>query len=148
MSGPCQRPECGGEVHTDGWGTPIRCPARRCPRCDCADGTEQCEHCKVCPHADGGPNEPTHLTYEQLLPVAAAVHRREAFAVAGVRVLLPPFPDCPTCGQSPTELLVRNDSRLFLEDRVAFGFRPCGHTFTADGEDLFRAYDHAHREAP
>jgi hypothetical protein len=26
MSGPCPRPECGGEVHTDGWGTPIRCP--------------------------------------------------------------------------------------------------------------------------
>jgi hypothetical protein len=23
---PCPRPECGGEVHTDGWGTPIRCP--------------------------------------------------------------------------------------------------------------------------
>lgn len=30
MSGPCQRPECGGEVHTDGWGNPIRCP-RACP---------------------------------------------------------------------------------------------------------------------
>jgi hypothetical protein len=53
MTGPCQRPECGGEVHTDGWGAPIRCPARRCPRCDCPDGAEQCEHCKVCPHADG-----------------------------------------------------------------------------------------------
>src|SRR5689334_22694076 len=26
MSGPCPRPECGGEVHTDGWGTPVRCP--------------------------------------------------------------------------------------------------------------------------
>jgi hypothetical protein len=26
MSAPCPRPECGGEVHTDGWGTPIRCP--------------------------------------------------------------------------------------------------------------------------
>src|SRR2546427_4274361 len=59
-------------------------------------------------------------------------------------VLLPPFPDCPTCGQPPTELLVRNDSRLFTEDRVAFGFRPCGHTFTADGEDLFRARSEEH----
>ncbi|MFI1166579.1 hypothetical protein ACH4UM_23985 [Streptomyces sp. NPDC020801] len=27
MSGPCTRPECGGEIHTDGWGTPVRCPA-------------------------------------------------------------------------------------------------------------------------
>ena len=26
MSGPCSRPECGGEVHTDGWGNPVRCP--------------------------------------------------------------------------------------------------------------------------
>lgn len=26
MSGPCTRPECGGEVHTDQWGTPVRCP--------------------------------------------------------------------------------------------------------------------------
>ncbi|MFD9465320.1 hypothetical protein [Streptomyces sp. NPDC060027] len=24
---------------------------RRCPRCDCADGHTQCEHCKVCQHA-------------------------------------------------------------------------------------------------
>jgi hypothetical protein len=55
MSGPCPRPECGGDIHTDGWGNPIQCPARRCPRCDCADGHTQCEHCKVCPHADGGP---------------------------------------------------------------------------------------------
>lgn len=26
MSSPCTRPECGGDIHTDGWGTPIRCP--------------------------------------------------------------------------------------------------------------------------
>lgn len=25
---------------------------RRCPRCDCPDGAPQCDHCKVCPHAD------------------------------------------------------------------------------------------------
>lgn len=24
---------------------------RRCPRCDCPDGHEQCEHCKTCEHA-------------------------------------------------------------------------------------------------
>ena len=58
MSRPCARPECGGAIHTDGWGTPIQCPARRCPRCDCPNGAEQCEHCKVCPHADGGPKTP------------------------------------------------------------------------------------------
>ncbi|MDX2697109.1 hypothetical protein [Streptomyces ipomoeae] len=57
---PCTRPECGGELHTDPWGTPVQCPhtepaatdtGRRCPRCDCPDGHEQCDHCKVCPHA-------------------------------------------------------------------------------------------------
>jgi hypothetical protein len=35
---------------------------RRCPRCDCADDAEQCDHCKVCPHADGGPEEPPQLS--------------------------------------------------------------------------------------
>jgi hypothetical protein len=49
---PCARPECGGEVHTDPWGTPVQCPHRRCPRCDCADGHTQCEHCKICTHAE------------------------------------------------------------------------------------------------
>jgi hypothetical protein len=62
MSRPCTRPECGGEQHTDPWGTPVQCPhsegaatdtGRRCPRCDCPDGHEQCAHCKVCPHAEG-----------------------------------------------------------------------------------------------
>lgn len=54
--------------HTDGCGNVTPCPGyphavqsdatndqdtgRRCPRCDCPDGHEQCEHCKVCPHAD------------------------------------------------------------------------------------------------
>lgn len=133
MTGPCQRPECGGEVHTDGWGTPIQCPARRCP------------------HADHrpGPAEPTHLSYEELLPLVAAVRRRETNALAGYGFLLPPFPDCPACGQQPAELFVRNDHPAhFLKDEVGFGFRPCGHTFTADGEDLYRAYEHARREAP
>jgi hypothetical protein len=62
MSRRCVRPECGGEQHTDPWGTPVQCPhaepavqedtGRRCPRCDCPDGHEQCQHCKICPHAD------------------------------------------------------------------------------------------------
>lgn len=31
MTGPCPRPECRGEAHADGWGTPVRCP-RECHR--------------------------------------------------------------------------------------------------------------------
>ncbi|WP_406444601.1 hypothetical protein OHB14_36855 [Streptomyces sp. NBC_01613] len=83
---------------------------------------------------------PTHLTYEQLLPIATAIRRRETALVAGHGNLLPPFPACPTCRQAPTELLVRNDHPdQFLHDRIAFGFRPCGHSFTADAGDLYRA---------
>ncbi|MFJ9633815.1 hypothetical protein ACIRU8_39585 [Streptomyces sp. NPDC101175] len=91
--------------------------------------------------------EPTHLTSEQLEPIVAALHRRETYAAAGAGILVPPFPDCPTCGQAPTELVVRNDHpATFLEDKVAFGFRPCGHTFTADGEDLYRTYETARQQ--
>ncbi|MFD9248533.1 hypothetical protein [Streptomyces bottropensis] len=32
-------------------------------------------------------------------------------------------------------------SERFIEDRVQFGFRPCGHTFTVDGEDLYAVYE-------
>jgi hypothetical protein len=82
-------------------------------------------------------SEPGHLTYEQLLPLAAAIRRRET---TGHGFLLPPWPSCLTCGQTPTDLLVRNDHPAhFLEDRIAFGFRPCGHNFTADARDLYRA---------
>jgi hypothetical protein len=92
--------------------------------------------------------EPTHLTRDQLAPLVAAIYRRETAALTELRNLLPPFPGCPTCGQPPAELFVRNDHPShFLEDRVGFGFRPCGHTFTADGEDLYNAYNQARQEA-
>jgi hypothetical protein len=94
-------------------------------------------------------NEPTHLTREQLAPIVTALYRRESYARAGAGFLLPPFPHCPTCGQQPTELVTSSDSPdLFVRDRSAFGFRPCGHTFTADGEDLYRAYEQARMEQP
>ena len=93
--------------------------------------------------------EPTRLTYEQFLPLAVALHRRETATQAGAGFLLPPFPACPDCGQAPTELLVNSDHPAhLLEDRVVFGFRPCGHTFTVDGDDLHRAREHARRESP
>jgi hypothetical protein len=78
---PCARPECGGELHTDPWGVPVQCPhaapvatdtGRRCPRCDCPDGHEQCDHCKVCPH--GRPTEATEFASA----VGCAVLHRDA----------------------------------------------------------------------
>ncbi|WP_393075332.1 hypothetical protein [Streptomyces sp. LN704] len=83
------------------------------------------------------PDAARRLTYEQLLPLAAAIRRRET---SGHGILQPPLPDCPTCGQTPTDLHVRNDHPAhFIENRVAFGFRPCGHNFRADAYDLYRA---------
>lgn len=76
MTGPCQRPECGGATHTDGWGQPTQCPNRRCPRCDCPDNAPQCDHCKVCPHAD----QPTALTVT-------------SDTISGIAVIGPPAPN-------------------------------------------------------
>lgn len=91
--------------------------------------------------------EPTRLTREQLAPVVTALHRREQAVLLGH--LVPPFPDCPTCGQQPDGLIINGDHPAnFLEDRIRFGFRPCGHNFTADGEDLYLAYEAARAEAP
>jgi hypothetical protein len=93
--------------------------------------------------------EPSPLSYEELAPVVTALYRREQAAAAGVSILMPPFPDCPTCKQQPASLHVNGDHPAhFLEDRVGFGFRPCGHNFTADGEDLYRAYAAARSESP
>lgn len=93
--------------------------------------------------------EPTHLTYDEFLPLATAFQRRDAYARAGAGLLLPPFPACPTCGQPPTELHVGSDHPAqFLHDRTGFGFRPCGHNFTVDGDDLAKAYGIARQGAP
>lgn len=90
-------------------------------------------------------NEPTQLTREQLEPIVLALHRRETYAAAGAGILIPPFPACPTCGQQPTEMAVRQDPHL-IEDRMQFAFRPCGHAFTANGEDLYDAYTAARQQ--
>lgn len=94
-------------------------------------------------------SEPTPLTREQLEPIVLALQRREVYVQASAGFLLPPFPNCPTCDQQPTEMAVRQSER-FIEDRVQFAFRPCGHAFTADGEDLYDAYVAARQqeEAP
>jgi len=93
--------------------------------------------------------EPTPLDREQLQPIIDAFHKRETCAAAGVGFLLPPFAPCPTCGQSPIEMAISNTHPdHFLTDRVAFRFRPCDHTFTADGEDIYLAHEAARGETP
>ncbi|MFD7999956.1 hypothetical protein [Streptomyces mirabilis] len=146
MSGPCPRPECGGQVHTDGWGTPIRCP--RAMNVACAvlhtDAEGNRVPCPGYPHADAV-TVPVHLTREEFFPLAAAIARREAMVRTGARILLPPFPDCPTCGANPVALEVA-DTRSITDDTVIFGFRRCGHTFAVTGEDLHLAYEQARME--
>jgi hypothetical protein len=84
---------------------------------------------------------PAHLTYEQLLPVANAIRRRESAVRAGAG-LCPPFPGCPACGQQPTEMTVFNDHPShFLEDKIVLAFSPCGHRVAADAGDLYRAME-------
>lgn len=88
MNGPCPRPGCGGEVHTDPWGVSIPCPRAepvvqadtgwRCPRCDCPDGHEQCQHCKVCPHADGRRRSKAHSVSTELTEAKEAIARVRA----------------------------------------------------------------------
>lgn len=82
---------------------------------------------------------PMHLRYEQVLPIAEAIQRRESAMRAGSGHC-PPFPGCPTCGQQPTELTIFNDHPArFLDDMVVVGFSPCGHRFAVDADDLHRA---------
>lgn len=89
-------------------------------------------------------SEPTHLSYEQVLPIAIGLQRREAYARAGAGILIPPLPNCPTCDQPPEELFTRNEhADFFLHDRIGLGFRPCGHNFTVDSEDTLNANDAA-----
>lgn len=85
---------------------------------------------------------PTHLDYDALVPVVAVLYRRAAYTHAGAGFLLPPpLPDCPGCGVTPSELATTTDGPdLFVRNRVAIRFRPCGHLFTADEDDLQRAH--------
>jgi hypothetical protein len=69
MSSPCPRPECGGEVHTDGWGTPIRCPHAVPLNVACAvlhtDAQGNVTPCPGYPHVGGvseGPDRHPALT--------------------------------------------------------------------------------------
>ncbi|MEV0220910.1 hypothetical protein [Streptomyces sp. NPDC050704] len=87
-------------------------------------------------------SEPTKLTREQLLPLAVAAERRNIAFTDGQCTLLPPLPDCPICGQPSTALRVQPDYS-FQFDLVRFAIKPCGHSFTADGEDVFESYNHA-----
>ncbi|WP_435279358.1 hypothetical protein [Streptomyces sp. 1222.5] len=112
MTGPCPRPECGGATHTDGWGNPTRCP-----------------------HSEATAAEPKHLSREELEPLAAAIYQREAAASAGASLILPPLPPCPACTQPPAVLATQDAQPI--SDQVLIAFQPCGHVFTATGEDVY-----------
>lgn len=120
MTGPCPRPECGGATHTDGWGQPTRCPA-----------------------AQAGP---LRLTAEELVPILFALEKRRLGQLTGYGILRYPLPNCPSCGAPPTEMTTAT-SPSFLTDAVAIQFERCGHAFTADGQDIYEAGQHARRMA-
>lgn len=105
MSRPCERPECGGELHTDPWGVSVQCPhaepmvqedtGRRCPRCDCPDGHEQCQHCKVCPHARTAESETARFA----AAIGCAALHRDA---QGNTVPCPGYPHARQTGATVT----------------------------------------------
>jgi hypothetical protein len=92
--------------------------------------------------------EPTHLTYDQVLPIAKGMRRCEVSARDEL-VPVVPFPDCPACGQTPATLATGPENpNQFVHHRVAIYFSPCGHRATTDVADLDRAYHQASMELP
>lgn len=78
MSAPCPRPECGGEVHTDGWGTPIRCPRER---------TESPEDVvrRLRPDLNPEAGAGQARSFNALLNLVSVVHECDALRREGVR---------------------------------------------------------------
>jgi hypothetical protein len=75
---------------------------RRCPRCDCADGAEQCDHCKVCPHA-ASPKV-----------ACAALHTDSE----GQQIPCPGYPHADSPGPDRHPALTAKFSGAGLEDRL------------------------------
>lgn len=76
--------------------------SRRCPRCDCPDGHEQCEHCKVCPHA-------------ALPKVACAALHTDS---EGQQIPCPGYPHATTHGPDRHPALTAKLHGAGLEDRL------------------------------
>jgi hypothetical protein len=87
-------------------------------------------------------SDATSLTAEQILPFAVAVQRRDRQIRSGYTLLLQTWPDCPTCGEAPTEVDVRRSEASF-DHQV--GLRPCQHVFTVNDHDFWQAMREAER---
>lgn len=75
---------------------------RRCPRCDCPDGHTQCDHCKICPHAE-------------TLGVTCAVLHTDA---EGNAIPCPGYPHAPERASKPPELYEPNATICPLVQRM------------------------------
>ncbi|MFE0353624.1 hypothetical protein ACFW2I_09030 [Streptomyces nigra] len=75
------------------------------------------------------------LAWAVILGYRAQQHR------AGLRLLLMPFPPCPTC-RSDVHTVNQAVDGYGLNTQTRLTMQPCGHGHTADDEDVHRLSDH------
>lgn len=97
MTGPCERPECGGTTHTDGWGQLIRCP-HACPLTGAGASHDAHDGCPGWGPDDGThPEAPPQAT---LLEEAQATIEGLQYQIRRAREALgtdEPVDRCPSC---------------------------------------------------
>ncbi len=142
MNAACERPECGGAAHTDGWGTPVQCPARPAAEqpmteggsrtdggpCECdAAGSPGVSRCLLtCPRrpqpptsepSEGHPEPPTEGELNPVLPVRLDPRQPAYDAVYEyIRALGPYLPPDP----------VHRNAVIWRAVRAALGATPVG----------------------
>ncbi|MEU5772662.1 hypothetical protein ABZ819_05070 [Streptomyces venezuelae] len=83
---------------------------------------------------EGSSGSPRPLADAELLAWSAVMTLRGMQQRRGQGILLRPFPPCPDCQQTVTEVITSEDI-VRLEQRLTV--RPCGHGFTASGESMY-----------
>lgn len=68
--------------------------------------------------------------------VVCAYQSRQA--AEGIRLLLIPFPPCPTCQQTVTEVFQTHPLEVTGPDRIRLTMKPCGHAHALGDEALDR----------
>lgn len=85
--------------------------------------------------------EPRPLTDAELIAWAVVLGCRGMQRHSGVRLLLLPFPACPSCGEKVYDVEESSVERGITRTAI-LTLRPCGHIHTAEDFDLHRLHDH------
>lgn len=84
-------------------------------------------------------SEPQPLKEADLMPLLTAWEHRRRQNNDGIKILLHPYPNCPTCGSAVHEAMARKKSDPFSDNLIAF--QPCGHLFTLTDHAIAQHYD-------